>query len=177
MSTEQTFTAITIILTTVNVLITYFNLRHNKKKDFQDKLYQMKLQSYKELNASCYKSIKRLDINSSPFVQIYDYEKKEDWEQYCQQHMGEQFHESFELESLIYEHAMLLPTEIAVKYREFANHCISFVTMTYHFDTGLIIDKQNRLWDMYIDLLEEFRSDLNIEKIDESLRQRITSRV
>lgn len=84
MKTEHYFALFGIILTLVNVVMTYFNLQHNRKKDFQDKLFQLKLDAYTELNEACYKSVIRLDINSTPFVQIYDFEKKDEWIKYCE---------------------------------------------------------------------------------------------
>jgi len=177
MTIEQTFTAITITLTIINAALIYFNLRHSRKKDFQDKLFQLKLDAYKEMNDACYSSIKRLDIESTPFVQIYDIKDKGEWTKYCENNMGEQFQKGFELLDLAYKYTFILPPSVVNKLHEFSNYCISFVTMTYHFDTGLIIDNQERLWDLYTDLTNEFRKDLNIEIIDGSLRQRISSKI
>lgn len=174
MTIEQTFTLTTIILTTVNVGLTYFNLKYNRKKDFQDKLYQLKLDAYRELNESCYEATQRLDINSTPFVQIYDFKDKSEWTEYCKQNMGEQFIQSFDLQKLTFKNSLILPSDIVDKYHEFTNFCISFVTSSYHFDQGLIINNQDRLWDLYTDLLNSFRKDLQIETIDGSLSKRIS---
>jgi hypothetical protein len=174
MTIEQTFTLATITLTALNVGLTFFNLKYSRKKDFQDKLYQLKLDAYKELNESCYEATQRLDINSTPFVQIYDFKDKNEWTEYCKQNMGEQHHLSFNLQKLTYKNSLILPSDIVDKYHEFTNFCIAFVTSTYHFDTGTIINNQDRLWELYTDLLNSFRKDLKIETIDGGLRQRIS---
>jgi hypothetical protein len=175
MTTEQTFTLVTIVLTTANAVMTFLNLRYSRKKDFQDKLYQLKLDAYKELNDACYETTQRLDINSSPFVEIYDTKDKDEWLKYCETNMGEQISKSFDLQKLTYKYSLILPADIVDKYHEFTNKCISFVTISYHFDTGLIIENQDRLWDLYIDILNSFRKDLEIDTIDGGLRQRINS--
>lgn len=176
MTTEQVLTSITVVLTLVNVIMTYFNLRYIRRKDFQDKLFLLKLDAYIELNEACYETTKRLEINTTPFVEIYDIENEEEWSKYCEKNMGEQFSKSFELQKLTYKHSLILPSDIVEKYHEFTNKSISYVTMVYHFDAGLIIENQDLLWNLYIDLLNSFRKDLEIETIDGGLRQRITSK-
>lgn len=177
MTTEQILTIITVGLTSINILITYFNLRYNRKKDFQDKLFQYKLDAYKTLNSTCYNAVKRLDINSTPFVKIYDYKEEKEWLEYCEANMGDEIIENFKLQDQVYAEAMYLPTEVVDKFYDFTNDCISFVTQAYHFDTALIIANQDKLWNKYIELLNLVRRDLNIELIDIGLKNRITSRI
>lgn len=177
MTTPEKIALFSIVLTGINVFLTYSNYKHNRKKDFQDKLYQLKLAAYTELGEACYEAIMRLDINSTPFVQIYDFEEKEKWIKYCEQNMSEQFSKSIEMQKLTYKHTLYLPNKIIDKYHDFTKYCISFVTTSYHFDTDLIISNQDRLWDLYLDILDGFRSDLNIEIIDVDLRTRITSKI
>lgn len=177
MSTEQIFTSITILLTSVNVALIYFSLRQSRRKDFEDKLFQIKLEAYQDLNKFCHENIKRLSINSTPFVEIYDYKDEKEWGEYCVKNMDEQFIKGFELQDLTFKYSLLLPSKIVDKFYDFSNMCIHFVTMSYHFDTGLIINNQDRLWDLYIDLINEFRKDLDIDIIDGGLRQRITSKM
>lgn len=177
MITEQLFTTITVGLTSANVLLTYFNLRHDRKKDFQDKLFQFKIDAYNTLNDACYVAVKRLDINSTPYVEIYNYSDKEKWVKYCEANMGTEIIEGFKLQDIIFEQAIYLPPDVVKKFFEFSNDCISFVTHVYHFDTSLIITNQDQLWGKYIELLNLIRKDLKIELIDTSLNWRISSRI
>lgn len=79
MSNKQYFTILTIALTSIHGAISFSIFRYNRKKDFQDKLFLLKLDAYKELNEICYETLKRLDINSTPFVQLYDFTYKAEW--------------------------------------------------------------------------------------------------
>lgn len=47
--------------------------------------------------------------------------------------------------------------------------------MSYHFDTGYIIENQQKLHDIYWELLNMYRKDLNIESIDIDLKKRLLS--
>lgn len=164
-------------LTSVNVLLTYFNLRHSRKKEFQDKLFQFKIDAYKTLNDACYAAVKRLDVNSTPYFEIYNFTDKDKWAKHCEANIGAEIIEGFKLQDLVYGQAIYLPTDVVDKFYEFTNDCISFVTQSYHFDTGLIILNQDRLWNKYIELLNLIRKDLNIELIDTGLKHRISSRM
>jgi len=177
MTTEQIFTTITIGLTAANVLLLYSNLRNSQRKDFQDKLFQFKIDAYKTLNDACYATVKRLDINSSPYVEIYNYADKEQWVTYCEAYMGSEIIDGFKLQDLVYGQAMYLPVEVVDEFYTFTNDCISFVTQVYHFDAGLIIDNQDLLWDKYINILNLIREDLNIKLIDTGLKRRIVSKM
>lgn len=174
MTSGQIFAFVTILLTLANVLITFFNMRYGRKKDFQDKLFNLKLDAYREINEAAYQATRRLQINSEPFNRIYDFKNKDEWAKFCEVNLNEQFKESFELQLLTYKHSLILPSIVVDKYHDFTGLCVAFVTMTHHFDTGLIVENQDRLWEMYIDLLNEFRKDLRIEIIDSSLQKRVS---
>jgi hypothetical protein len=137
----------------------------------------MKVDAYKSLNDACYASIMRLDINSTPYVEIYNYADENEWLKYCEANMGAEIIEGFRLRDLVYRQVIYLPTEIVDKFYDFSNDCLSFVTQAYHFDASIIIANQDRLWEKYIDLMNSIRKDMNIEIIDTGLRRRISSRI
>lgn len=165
---------INVFFLAVNAIILYFTVIYGRKKDFEDDLYKRKLDAYNFLSNECYQLYKRLDINSTPFVHIYDIETEEEWIKHCTNNMNELHHLGFDLQDTIYKYAVYLPNPVIDKLINFSNHCLSFVTMSYHFDTELIIKNQDHLWDLYLNLLTEFRKDLSIEAIDHSLRERMT---
>lgn len=134
MKPEMLISIANILLTTINVMTTYFNLRFNRRKD---------------LSAACYEIVVKLDVNSTPFVQIYDYQSKEEWTEYCEKNMGELIIEGFALEKVLYKHVLVVPIEIREHFNEFKSKCLSFIKNSYHFDTGLIIENQDLLWDLY----------------------------
>lgn len=176
MKTEHYLTLFGIFLTLINIILTYFNLRFSRRKEFQDKLFQLKFEAYNELNNACYESVNRLDINSTPFVQIYDFKQKDEWVEYCENNMGNEYKQSHDIQRLMYKYSLILPSDIIEKYYEFTNACISFVTSCYHFDSELISNNQNQLANLYVDLINKFRTDLNIDLIDGSLSRRISSK-
>lgn len=177
MTTEQIFTSVIIILTTINAGITFFNLKFSRRKDFQDKLFQIKLDAFNEMNMACYEATKFLSTNCSPFAEIYKIEEKKDWEIYFQETISVEYHKYFDLQNLTYKYSLVLPPKVVDQYHEFTNRCLSYITMSFHFDAGLLIDSQDKLWENYINLLNEFRGDLKIEKIDGGLRNRLSSKI
>ena len=177
MKTQTIFTLSTILLTSINVGLTYLNIRNGRRKEFEDKLFQLKLDAYNEMNQVCYEAIKRLDINSSPFCDIYNFKEKEEWEKHYTENVNEQLHYGFEMRDLIFKYTLIIPSTIISKYEIFTNHCINYVTICAHFDIEMIMDKENKISDLYYDLLNDFRIDLKIDIIDGGLRQRITSKM
>lgn len=162
-----------IIILAINVGIIYWTLIHNKKKDFEDQLFKEKFDTYKDLIESAYDALKKLDINSSPFVEIYDIKTKKEWEEYFPKMAAKMFKIGFGLEDKIRKKSIYLPANIAEKFIEYSRLCVWYVTNCYHYDTGLIIDVQDKLWDLFFDLTNEIRADLKIDLIDESLKKRI----
>ena len=177
MKAQTIFTLSTILLTSINVALTYFNIRHSRNKEFQDKLFQLKFDAYNEMNQVCYAAIKRLDINSSPFCEIYNFKEKKEWEKYFTERINEQLHFGFEMRDLIFKYTLIIPASIISKYEIFTNHCINYIVVCTHFDTEKIMDKEEKISNLYYDLLNEFRTDLKIDIIDGGLRQRITSKI
>lgn len=162
-----------IIILAINVGLIYWTLIHNRKKDFEDQLFKEKFDIYKSLIESAYDALKKLDINSSPFVEIYDIKTKKEWEEYIQKEAGKMFKIGFGLEDKIRKKSIYLPATVVEKFIEYARLCVWYVTNTYHYDTGSIIDVQDKLWGLFFDLTNEIRADLKIDLIDESLKNRI----
>lgn len=175
MTPIEIFTLINTLLTTLTLTISYFNYHHSRKKDFQDKLFQIKLDAYKDLNAKCYDAYLTLNINSTPFNKIYDFENKADWDVFFDKEFKGLYKVGFQLQESIYGYGYLLPNDVIEKYFDFSNFCLGFVTMSAHFDTALIVDNSDRMWAYYIELLNLIRHDLKIEVIDKGLLKRVTS--
>jgi hypothetical protein len=162
-----------IIILAANVGIIYWTLIHNKKKDFEDQLFKEKFDTYKQLIDSSYDALKALDINSDPFRKIYDIKDKAEWQEYFQKEVSKLYKIGFGLEDNIRKKSIYLPATVVDKFIEYSHLCMGYVTNCYHYDTGVIIDCQDRLSDLFFDLVNEIRSDLNIDLIDESLKTRI----
>jgi hypothetical protein len=175
MTNIEIFTLCNSILTTVALSLTYFNYRHSRKKDFQDKLYQIKLDAYKELNMKCYDAFKQLNINSSPFDEIYNIDTKPEWDIFFLREIPKLYYVGFQLQESIYNYAHILPNDVMESYYDFSNNCLSFVTNSAHFNIELIIDSTDRIWKQYAELIDITRKDLSIEKVDKGLFKRMNS--
>lgn len=116
-------------------------------------------------------------MNSSPFNEVYEINTKEEWDKYFVKEIGKLYHVGFTLQETIYNYAYLLPNDVIGKYYDFSNYCLSFVTNSAQYDTVLMCDTTDRLWQHYTDLVNLVRHDLKIELIDESLLHRLTNRV
>jgi hypothetical protein len=175
MTNLEILTLCNSILTTAALSLAFFNYKHSRKKDFQDKLYQLKLDAYKELNAKCYEAYKQLNSNSWPFSEIYNIEIETEWDTFFVKEVSKLYHVGFELQELIYNHSHILPNEVIEAYNEFSNFCLGFVTKSAHYDTHLIVDSTGRLWGIYTELIDIIRNDLHIEKVNKDLFKRMNN--
>lgn len=175
MNTLEIITLCNTILTTAALTVTYFNYHHSRKKDFQDKLFQIKLDAYKELNAKCYDAYLKLNINSHPFNEVYNIISKTAWDIYFDKEITKLYHVGFNLQETIYSYSYLLPNDVIEKYYNFSSFCLSFITNSAHYDTGLMSDTTEKLWENYTQLINLIRHDLNIEMIDKGLLKRIAT--
>ena len=173
MTTPETLTIVNIILTIVTIAVSYANYTHIREKDFHDNLYKTKVEAYKKLIDQCVDVWKQLDINSTPFVQIYEIKDPEEWKEYYLKEVSKLFHLGFDLQKEIFKHTTFLPSKVMDKVFEFSEQCLSYVTIASHFDTGLIIERQDELHELFFEVVNTLRSDLGIEVINESLKSRI----
>jgi hypothetical protein len=173
MTNPEILTTVNIVLTVITIAVSYSNYTHIRQKDFQDSLYKIKVEAYKKLIEQCHDAWHQLDINSTPFVQIYDFNTKEEWEDYYKREVAGLVHIGFDIEKTIFKETMFLPAKVMDKVYEFTTKCIRYVVIASHFDTGLIIEQQDELHELFFEVVNTFRSDLGIEVIDESLKSRI----
>lgn len=173
MSNPAILTTINIFLTVITFAVTYANYTHLREKDFQENLYKIKVEAYQNLIEQCLDSWRQLDINAAPFVQIYDFKTKADWEDYYQKEVSGLTHLGFNIQKTIFKEATFLPSKVMETVFEFSNICVRYVVVAVHFDTGLIIEKQDELHELFFEVVNAFRTDLEIEVINESLKSRI----
>lgn len=173
MTTPEILTMVNIFLTVITIAVSYANYTHTRQKEFQENLYKIKIETYKKIIEQCHDAWHQLDINSTPFVEIYSIKEKHDWEIYYKKEVVKLIHLGFDIEKIIFKETMFLPTKVMDKVYEFATKCIRYVVIASHFDTGLIIEHQDELHELFFEVVNAFRNDLGIEIIDESLKSRI----
>ena len=174
MTTAEVLTLTNIILTAIALAVGYSNFKHLREKDFHDILYKTKFDTYKIIIDQCLDVWRQLDINSTPFVEIYDIKDKADWEIYHEKEISKLIHLGFDIQKTVFKYTTYLPGNVMDKVFEFSEKCIRYVVIAYHFDTGLIIEKQDELHKLFFEVVNSFRSDLGIEIIDESLKTRLS---
>lgn len=177
MTTEINLTIVNIILTSATLTVAWLVYRHSRKKDFQDNLFKIKIEAYKEINDLCYKAYRQLDPTNTPFTQIYDFKEKTEWLVYYTSEVTKMYRVGRQLEKSVYKHCIFLPQNITDKLHEYAGICTSYVTQFAHFDTGLNCETHDRIWELYVDLFSVMRDDLKVERIDRDLLDRITDKV
>lgn len=168
---------INIVLTTATLTVAWLVYRHSRKKDFQDSLFKIKLDAYKEINDLCYTAYRQLDPNNSPFAEIYDFRNKSEWQTFYMTNVTKMYSVGRQLEKSVYKHCIFLPQDITDKLHEYAGICTFYVTQFAHFDTGLNCETHDRIWELYVDLFSAMRDDLKVERIDRDLLDRITDKV
>lgn len=173
MSTGEILTLVNICMTAVSMSILYFNYRHTREKDFHDNIYKLKLDSYKKIIAQCHNAYKTLDINSTPFAQLYDIKDTQEWRKYYEQSITPLFRIGFDIRDIIYTDTVFLPSHVMDETFKFSDNCLQFVTICAHQNSEYIINKQDELHDLYFNVVNTIRADLGIEIIDDSLKARI----
>ena len=173
MTMEETLTTINIILTSMTLVVGYLTYRFSKKKDFEDKLFQIKIEAYKEINNACFKAFQKLDVNSTPFIELYDFKTKEKWEKYYEKNIIPYYNVGIGIEKLVFKHSLFLPQEIVGKVDEYGQFCLSYVTQYSHFNSGLNCESHDRLWELYTELLGLFKENLHVLELDQGLVSRI----
>ena len=173
MKTEHILTSVNIFLTSITFGVGYLTYKFSKKKDFEDKLFQIKIEAYKEINESCFKAFQKLDVNSTPLVEIYDFKKEKEWKKYYKKNVTKLFSVGLNLEKLVFKHTIFLPPKIVDKLDNYSQYCISFITQYSHFNQKLNVESSDRLWEMYTELLGLLREDLKVLELDKGLVSRI----
>ncbi len=173
MTTPEILTTVNIFLTVITIAVSYANYTHIRQKDFQDNLYKIKVEAYKKLIDQCLDTWRQLDINSTPFVQIYDFKTKEEWQAYYEQEVGKLVHLGFDIQKSIFRETTFLPSKVMDTVFAFSEKSIRYVVNAVHFDTGVIVAGQDELHELFFDVVNAFRTDLGIEVINDSLKSRI----
>ncbi|UZO80389.1 hypothetical protein NBT05_15710 [Aquimarina sp. ERC-38] len=137
MNSEQVLTSINILLTSATFLVGYLTYRFYKKKDYEDKIFNMKFETYSKLNELCFNAFNKLNPNNSPLVEIYDYKDKDKWTKYYEKEVMKMDEIALEIERVIMKSSFYLPSETLNAALEFSQYCIKYITQYAHFDTEL----------------------------------------
>jgi hypothetical protein len=160
---------ITLIVTFFTFAIIYW--RENRKQ-FQDKIFEYKYLSYKEIITELgihYETLFSLQQN------LQDFEgTEEEWANHFQETCGEWYDMANEVDKLRHKHGLILPDAVYEKLVETTQTGIQVVTVHFHFDNAIAINSVDKYWEKYLEFIEVARQDLNINKLNLSLVHRLT---
>ncbi|MEZ4720403.1 MAG: hypothetical protein R2813_00835 [Flavobacteriales bacterium] len=171
---------INILILALNAFVIYRALIHDKRKDFESKLFELKLEAYRSIHVACSEIQLQLDINSDPFVKIYDYDKsqKGEWEDYCRENILPMVNVGQGcFDSVFKEHGVYIPNSVMDCLQEFCVLATRYIVESVHFDTRILLDKEDRLNEALFNLRQTMRTDLGIDKLDRSLEDRINAKI
>lgn len=167
-----------ILILSFNGLVIYWTFYRAKNKDFEKQLFDKKLKAYEEINLECSKMLSQIDINSSPFVEIYDIKSKKDWQKHFDKNISKMCGIGISYFSDVQaNYGLIISSEVLSSLDEFITISTRFIVEAHHYDTGILIDKQNRAYYLLDELRQEMRKDLRISEIDKSLRNRLKEKL
>lgn len=144
--------------------------RENKKQ-FQEKIFEFKLNAYKEILEET--GLFYDDVFT--FLELFqEYEKSEDeWNIDAKEHFKDFYGKAFALKRLYYKNIALLPEEPLTELNDLVGRCISHVTMHSHIKTSLPHDSYENLYEKIMNFAELARKDLSINLLNASLNNRL----
>jgi len=175
---DPIITFINIAVLLINSFLIYKTFFSERKRKFEDVLFDKKLKTYQEIIDRLYEISSKLDYSSEPFDSIHRFSEKSEWQKYCEKEvlplisMGINLHINIQR-----DYGLLLPEKVLKIIDDFSIYATRMVVESHHFDGELIIAKQDKMQGKLFDLINVMRSDLGIEIIDESLRNRLKEKV
>ena len=163
----------TLILTGWNYLTTY-NL--SRKKDFQEKLYNLKLEAYRAIIESCSLCYKKIEHFIFIIDDFEDTDELNEWVFAHEKKISGIYKCANELEDVIYKELIVIPgrsRDAAFHIADRVNHFGTNVFGHHYNEAHIVADD---IFLLYHDLIELFSDDLGVPEIDSQLQLRIRGR-
>ena len=175
---ESIFKVVNIIFLIINGYFLYRIFLSDRKRKFEDMLYDKKLLLYQEILNKVSEISSILDYSSEPFDSIHKFDDKSEWEKYCEKEIFPLISHGMNLlEDIQKLYSLLIPEKILKILENFSMYSVRFVVESYHFEGEIILEKQLKMLNIKFDLINEMRSDLKIDLIDESLKDRLKEKI
>lgn len=165
-------TLIGIFATFVMSLINYW---HNKRKDLEEKLYDVKVEAYRQLSNTAFILIEKLRIQGYPFSEIKKPYHANEMEEYFNKEYHTMENTISESKKIGQHYMVFLPNGALNNYFHFISSCEIYVIKGQDFNYDLLYDLKSRCLMDYYKMIDFFRNDLGIDKLDESLKKRLKS--
>ncbi|MEQ8907609.1 MAG: hypothetical protein RIC95_00320 [Vicingaceae bacterium] len=165
---------ITVSTLLLNSFFIYKAFYSDRRKQFENSLYDKKLIQYQELLDKIYKTAEKLDVNNEPFSNMSDFENIDDWKEFHEKEIIPLLPDVFGfLMDIPKDYGLLLPEEILDKLESFSTYATRIVIEAGHFNQRLIFDKYLIIEDLKFEILNLMREDLGIDGINDSLQSRL----
>jgi hypothetical protein len=120
------------------------------KRDF---FLKEKHTAFKKIKASIVHLKRELDINSTPFVQIYDFfdEGKtiQEWQVYFNENISPLYKEAYDFQSQLAELKQYIPKNIHDLAYNYSEQCIRYISTTANYNTITIFEMEDIMIDAY----------------------------
>ncbi|GAB2993834.1 hypothetical protein GCM10027284_08760 [Cyclobacterium sediminis] len=166
--------SLNILALVVNSIFIYKAFISERKRKFEDTLFEKKLSTYQSIIDRVYDISKKLDYSSYPFDAIHKIKTEEEWQEFHGKNIGPLLHLGMNLHlSLQKDYGLLLPEKILNILNDFSLYATRMVIEAYYFDGSLILEKEKLMHNKLFELLDAMRMDLGVDQIDKSLQRRL----
>lgn len=168
----KTTEIISICALLISIITYWFTYLRDKKKRFQESLFDLKLTAYKEINEQIW-AYMQSSLDLLMYMQEYEGTEKE-WVKDRESNSHKDYEKAFALKDTITKHYLLLPKNAIKKCNYISDLGVVIVTNSYHFNTAISVENHDKLEDAYAEFVNIARADLGIDTLNKSLKERIT---
>jgi hypothetical protein len=158
-------------------IFSLYNYLDNRRKDFEDQLFKIKLELYNTINDHSYEVISAFDVSADPFETLFninDPEQKERW--YIKQ-IAPLMDYCFRLESTVHKSSIYIPSNVLEELFILISLAKQLIAKSGTLSSKDVIDLADRLIRQWTIVQVKIRADLKIEKLDQGLNSRIMSSI
>lgn len=163
---------VTFTLAIAAWLISYTQLRRNRRQSNEDIVFNQKLECYRVIIKKSY------DFLTDTFLLLEDLSDfqgtKEEWQNEKMPSLYRLYHPKIEeMDSIIKEYSFIIPEHFIEEFDNFILRCSRFLVEHYHFDNEHSIDNYDRLTDIHNEIINLTRQDLHINVLNRKLNYRL----
>jgi hypothetical protein len=153
-------------------LISYIQLRRNRRQNNEDIIFSQKLDCYRKIIKESH------DFLEKSFIildELPDFKgTKEEWNKEKMPELFRQFYPKIvEFDHLIKEYSIFLPEQFIVEFDNFSLRSKRFLVEHYHFNNEHSINNYDKLTDIHNKLINLSRQDLHIDVLNKKLNYRL----
>lgn len=168
MKTTELISISALAISFLTFWLTY--IRENRKK-FQENLYDLKLDAYKNIIKEVWNFIEEA-YNLNEEMQVFEGDKRE-WLAKFEKESSKYLDQAYELTVHSTENVLIFPENSIDKLNEIIRLSTSHVITAYHFDFEMMQESYNNLIESFNDFVNLARKELGTNKLNKSLNKRL----